>query len=218
MRQSRFNPLSARQLQDTKEKLAEQKPAVWAEHQIEITTVAGKVEATGEPSRRFGVFFGASRFEFNAEAKEAAKGKWEPDRDGNANGANTVGSLMRERGRLTDLRVYTDQQATRPQLEQAITGMAPLGVAAGRHGVHLHRLSRRSVPGSQSVRRSPKVHLLSAVARLLRSGDSQGAVAATGGGPARPQPGIAGQRLERHREQEQARTGKPGRPCAAPRA
>lgn len=125
LRQARFNPISPPKLLDTKERLEAQQPAEWSEHQIEITTLPAKPEPSEEAPRRFGVFFGISHYEFNAEAKEGTDGKWEPNRYASSSNASTLSKVMREIGGVSEARVYTDREATLAQLESAISEWLP---------------------------------------------------------------------------------------------
>jgi len=125
LHQARFNPISPPKLLDTKARLLAQQPGDWSEHQIEITTSPAKPEPTEDAPRRFGVFFGISHFEFNAEAKQGSDGKWEPNRYASSSNATTLAKVMHEIGGLAGVRIYTDQEATLAQLEGTINDWLP---------------------------------------------------------------------------------------------
>jgi hypothetical protein len=125
LRQKWFNPVAGKDLSAAKQTLGDVKPSAWAEHQVEISTYARNAETQPSGTHRYGAFFGVSNYEFNAEAKEASEGRWEANRSANASGAATMCKVLRELGNLSDVRTYTNQQATRVQMEETITRWLP---------------------------------------------------------------------------------------------
>ncbi|HVX61940.1 MAG TPA: DUF4384 domain-containing protein [Pirellulales bacterium] len=123
LRKSVFNPVSDEQVKELGRELSRQAPIQWVEQQLEIMTVA-RPQTPYEPKlRRFGVFFGVAEYQFNAEIK-AAQG------DGMnlnypAEDAKLMASLFQKVGRMDDVRVNLNQNATRANLEHAITRWLP---------------------------------------------------------------------------------------------
>ena len=125
LRRGRFNPVAPQAIKDLKRVLARKEPVRWAESQIEILTHPRNQELATSGVRRVGVFFGVTKHEVNAEAKEATEGKWEPDHPHNDTSAIAVGRIMQEVGQLNAVRTYVNEQATRRQLEESITEWLP---------------------------------------------------------------------------------------------
>ncbi len=193
MQKVRFNPISPPKLLDTKTQIEAQQPGDWSEHQIEITTSPAKPEPTEDAPRRLGVFFGISHYEFNAEAKQGSDGKWEPNRYASSSNATTLAKVMHEIGGLTDVRIYTDQEATLAQLEAAITDWLP---SVSRPGdsvfIYICTHGGRFVRPSAAGVFPPSVYPLSPPLRFRRHADSQGTHATAGGGETRSGTGGAG--------------------------
>lgn len=123
LRKSMFNPVSGELIKEVRQELSRQSPIQWVEQQLEITTVA-RPQTPYEPKlRRFGVFFGVAEYQFNAEIK-AAQGEG-INLNYSAEDAKVMGSLFQQFGRLDGVRVNLNQDATRGNLEHAVTRWLP---------------------------------------------------------------------------------------------
>ena len=123
LREKRFNLLPIQVLKGVGQELgAEQAPA-WTETETPIVTVARDHDADSTGKKRFGIFFGVSDHMFNTDI-EAVTGRGmnlsSPHRD-----ARQLADVMREVGQVADLRIYTNDQATRKNLETAMTQWLP---------------------------------------------------------------------------------------------
>jgi hypothetical protein len=120
-----FNPVTPQQVKGLRLELGKEKPPVWAEDTVEITTYARdeKLESLG--ARRWGVFIGVGDYQFISKVQGDASGKKEKvvlpcHRD-----ARTLAAMLREVGQLSDMRICTNEQATRKDIEEAITQWLP---------------------------------------------------------------------------------------------
>jgi hypothetical protein len=139
LRKVKFNPVSEKDVETTRTELETQKEA-WSENQVEITTYARGKAPAGSRGRRFGVFFGVGRYEFddvqseyvehmvNAAAEKARKEGREFKRPridklyrpAHKNNATRMEEVFRKLGRLNDSRVYVEREATRENMEKSI--------------------------------------------------------------------------------------------------
>jgi hypothetical protein len=129
LRKGRFNPVAREQIRRAANQLKGVEPIAWAEDQIEITTLAAAQAAPPRDSgRRFGVFFGVSKYEFNdvVEAVHKKAGSdWKPNLANPENDARAAAELMSRLGKLDGVQVFINEQATRRQMEASITGWLP---------------------------------------------------------------------------------------------
>jgi hypothetical protein len=124
-RSKRFNPLSDADVKGIELELGDEPANDWAEVDIELTTYAGGDAPDFAGGKRWGVFFGVSDFEFDAEHREAS---------GRSNGLNltvchrdaqTFGRYMLDSGRLNGAKIFTNADATRANLEEMVTQWLP---------------------------------------------------------------------------------------------
>ena len=125
LKQGRFNPVSARQIGGVGALLNKAEAAEWAEDVVEIATASKKEPPPPVAGRRIGVFFGTSVYKFDAEEKEGTEGKGKLNLPCCANGAKTLARLMQDFGRLDEVKVFTDEQCTKRQIEHTITQWLP---------------------------------------------------------------------------------------------
>jgi hypothetical protein len=121
LRAKRFNPVSREQLKGVALEIGKERPSAWAIDEAQIHTYPASQQLR-EGKRRVGVFFGVANYQFHVEA-EAAGGSLNLatcHRD-----ARVLRDLMRETGELEEAKVYTNEQATRANLEQAVTQWLP---------------------------------------------------------------------------------------------
>lgn len=100
-------------------------PVAWAEDQVEITTLPRDAGEAAPGARRFGVFFGVSEYKFNDAAVALSDDERGLNVASPAAAARAMQALMQSLGKLNDSRIYLNEQATRAQMEQAITGWLP---------------------------------------------------------------------------------------------
>jgi hypothetical protein len=122
LKSGRFNPVSAEALKGVALELGNERPSAWAIDEIEIFTHPRSQELRQAKSRRVGVFFGVANYQFHVEAEAAGTGLnlTTCHRD-----ARRLRDLMQEVGELEEAKVYTNEQATRANFEQATTGWLP---------------------------------------------------------------------------------------------
>lgn len=125
LRAERFNPVTPKQLKGVELELGEEEPARWAEDHVEITTYEG-VERPTPGARRVGVFFGVSTYEFHDQVYELSGEKKRGlnlatcHRD-----ARRLAEIMQEVGQLDVAKVFTNELATRAEMEAVITKVLP---------------------------------------------------------------------------------------------
>lgn len=124
-RTKRFTPRSSDEMKGIALEIGEEPAAVWAEDQVELTTYARDQEEAQRGSKRFGVFFGVSDYLYNDQVKLA-------DEEGHGlnlpcchRDARKLQEAMSDVGRVDQTRVFTNEQATRTQMEQIITKWLP---------------------------------------------------------------------------------------------
>jgi hypothetical protein len=126
LKEDRFNPVTVEQVEGAGQQLKKEPANVWSEHDLSITTVR-KGEPTTPPDahKRFGVFFGVSKYEFN-EAKVAAFG---PEADNNLtlpeNDAEDMARVLTAAARLTDAHTYKNEQVTKDRVREEVTAWLP---------------------------------------------------------------------------------------------
>ena len=131
MRQTKFNPVTARQMKGIELDLSE--PDDYSETDIAIHTYARDTAVNNSGAKRFGVFFGVSQHatikykqqkEEKEEVVELSLGEVSDLRASHTN-AQKLAQVMRTTARLNDARVFTNDQATRLEMEEAITRWLP---------------------------------------------------------------------------------------------
>lgn len=121
----RFNPVKKQDLKGVEVELGPDKPIRWAETDVVLHTFPNTQPPATSKARRYGVFFGVSEHKFNkylvaARGKEASKDLSASHRD-----AQKLAEVMRVGGRLDDLKLYTNDQATKANMRLAITEWLP---------------------------------------------------------------------------------------------
>ncbi|MGE0533589.1 MAG: DUF4384 domain-containing protein [Pirellulales bacterium] len=134
LRSERFNVVSKGTVKSTISELAGVDPSNWAETDLELRTHGAEEAPIDESARRFGVFFGISNYEFNEEHMAGYQMLVkEEDRtgDGHLNltychfDAIDLGATLKEVGRLNEVKVCTDQEVTKKNMERLITKWLP---------------------------------------------------------------------------------------------
>ncbi len=125
LREARFNAVTPGQLKGVELELGQEPPTEWAEFDVALHTYAKDAALTPPGTRRVGVFFGVSDYEFNAEYELASGGRKGLNLLGCNRDARLLAEVLREVGQLSDLRVYTNEKATRAQMEESITRWLP---------------------------------------------------------------------------------------------
>ena len=113
----------------------------------------------GSGVRRFGVFFGVSNYRFNDEVRLATEDKDSLNLVNGHNDALRLADAFATAGRLHDQKVYVNEQATRRQMEVAITQWLPSVSRPGDtvfihfsgHGVKIEDNNRDESDGQDEV-------------------------------------------------------------------
>ncbi|QDU25099.1 Caspase domain protein [Anatilimnocola aggregata] len=121
----RFNPVSKQALKGVELELGADKPIRWGETDVEIHTYANTQPPEAAVARRYGVFFGVSQHRYNkyvvaAKGKDASNDLFAAHRD-----AQELAETMRTAGRLDGIKLYTNDQATKANMQTAITQWLP---------------------------------------------------------------------------------------------
>lgn len=126
LRERFFNPLEEPQLKGIGVELG-RSPRPWAEDYVKISTYAAQTSLDRPAARRFAVLVGIAEYEFGAETVEGMKSPPQPligqmayHRD-----ARRLADVLQEVGQFSDLRLCTNEQATRENIEELITGWLP---------------------------------------------------------------------------------------------
>lgn len=95
----------------------------WSETEIEVTTYPRNQQLVASGARRYGVFFGVSDHKYSV-LREIITGRSlnlsSPHRD-----ARDLAGLLGEIGDLNEVKVFTNEEATRANLESAVTEWLP---------------------------------------------------------------------------------------------
>lgn len=124
MRQKFFNPVSRQQVKGVEMELGKEQFA-WAEDTVEITTYPRGHAIDASQGRRYGLFIGVGDYEFIAKKTKRPDGKEENEPLPCHRDARRLAAVLQEVGQLADVRIYTNDQATRENLDQAIAGWLP---------------------------------------------------------------------------------------------
>jgi len=99
----------------------------WSEDCVEITTYASAASDPQQQSggRRIGLFIGLGQYEHITRTQTGADGKTTAVYQPNHRDARMFSGVMQEVGRLSETRLLTNSEATRNNVEQAITQWLP---------------------------------------------------------------------------------------------
>ena len=125
LRQDRFNAVSGKQIKGIELELGTEPPNQWAEYDVKIHTYPADQAHASPGARRFGILFGVSDYKFNDQYELASGGRARLNLEGCDRDAREMAGVLREVGQLSELRVYTNGQATRDRLQEAITRWLP---------------------------------------------------------------------------------------------
>lgn len=126
-RSRRFNPIPGSVVKGVHSSLKNTQSAMWSECEIEIVTMAGIARPSvpvAPKARRFGVFFGVSKYEFHEEVLELT-GKIGMNLNFCDADAKAASELLRQVGDITEVRLFLNEQVTRANLEDVITRWLP---------------------------------------------------------------------------------------------
>jgi hypothetical protein len=123
LRQDQFNAVAARQLKGIELELGAEPPAEWAEHEVRIHTYERGHDLASPNARRYAVFFGVGEYEFNAEYELSVHSLLNlATAHRNAKG---LAEVLREVGQLSEHRIFTNEEASRDHIQQAVTHWLP---------------------------------------------------------------------------------------------
>jgi hypothetical protein len=130
LRSKRFNALTPQKLKGVELEIGQEAPTDWGVDEIEVTTYPRSAETRDYTQKRVGLFFGVAQHQFNVEAEAANKGHGlnlaTPHRD-----ARQMSDVLKEVGELSETRVFTNEQATRKNLELAVSQWLPQSTRPG---------------------------------------------------------------------------------------
>jgi len=125
MKSATFNPVSNKTYASVAKDMEAQDPSQWTEVAIDITTYPRDKTPGAPGNRRFGVFFGASTYRYSPVIKALVNNENGMDLRGCHKDAEAIYKALVEDGKLTEGRVYGNEQATRANMEEAITRWLP---------------------------------------------------------------------------------------------
>ena len=118
---ARFNPVDAKTLRAAAKSLKAADPSRWAEVDIEIQTFPRDERPGGPGSRRWGVFFGVSKYRYHDVVQEITDGERGLNLRGCHLDAEKMGATLSDLGLFSGGRVFVNEEATRENLEWAVT-------------------------------------------------------------------------------------------------
>jgi Domain of unknown function (DUF4384)/Caspase domain len=146
LREGRFNPVSSDQIAGAGREMGKQAANRWTEHDLRIKTVRkGEPTEPVEVGRRVGVFFGVSQHQFNDEDFQAQQEifkelekqgkKPRPPKAMNltcpVNDAADMAEKFKQVGRLSEVRVFRNSEATHANMREVITQWLPAHTRPG---------------------------------------------------------------------------------------
>ncbi|MBL9124867.1 MAG: DUF4384 domain-containing protein [Planctomycetaceae bacterium] len=125
LRAELFNAVGAKQLKGVELELAKEKPAEWSIQHLDITTYDRAEPLAERPAKRFGVFFGVAEYLFNDEAIRASKEGRPLNLPTCAIDAEQLGIALKEMGEFDEVLLFTNEKATKRNLQEAVTRWLP---------------------------------------------------------------------------------------------
>jgi hypothetical protein len=125
LKQKRFNSVSRDLVKGVAKQLKGTKGIAWAESDVEIYTYARNESARIAGTHRYGVFFGISKFKYNSLVQKFSEGEISLNLPSGAADALVLADLFAKEGRLDQQREFTDEQATKRNMELAVTEWLP---------------------------------------------------------------------------------------------
>ena len=136
LRSKRFNAVSAAQVKGVALELGADRadpandneaqptnPGRWAEAEVELTTYPANRELQQSGGKRYGVFFGVSQHKFST-FEETVTGR-NPNLSTPHRDARQLNTVLKKIGQMNETQVFTNEQATRENLEQSVTQWLP---------------------------------------------------------------------------------------------
>ncbi len=123
LREKRFNPLGAAEWKGAELEIDEQRPRDWTEHAVTLLTAQTVEKLPG--GRRMGVFFGVSKHQISPLLTSVGPPLRSLDLSSCKNDAEKLHEVMSTVGKLDRSQVFTDEQATFANLQEAITKWLP---------------------------------------------------------------------------------------------
>ncbi len=145
LNEGRFNPITQVQLDAAGQQVGKEAANVWSEHDLKILTVKrGEPTVPPEASRRVGLFFGVSDYEFNKEYMQVQRDAMMKDTgkvDESAvtpfslrcpiNDARDMADKLKEVGQLSEARVIVNSEVTLEKMREMITEWLPSATKPG---------------------------------------------------------------------------------------
>ncbi|MEQ8791498.1 MAG: DUF4384 domain-containing protein [Pirellulaceae bacterium] len=131
-RKKLFPPVDGQAMKGIDLVLGERPPSEWEEDAVELYTYSKDAAPLEAHQRRVGVFFGVAHYEFNAEYEQAQLDAGVPadkvralNLPSSHNNAKVLAGLLKEVGQLDEVRVFTNEQATRDKMHEMLTHWLP---------------------------------------------------------------------------------------------
>lgn len=126
----RFNRVSGEELKGVVVELEEDKPVEWGETDVILHTYENTHSDAVAQAKRFGVFFGVSHHRYDdilvrGRADGVSEEKASHDLTVCHRDAQKFAEVMRTVGRLDGIKIYTNEEATKENMEDAITRWLP---------------------------------------------------------------------------------------------
>lgn len=121
----RFNPVSKKDLKGIEVEIGKDQAIRWAETDVEIHTFPNTQPREASKNRRYGVFFGVSKHQYNEYVVKVKDAKASMDLNAAHRDAQKLAEAMRVSGRLDEVKLFTNEQATKANMQQAITEWLP---------------------------------------------------------------------------------------------
>ena len=125
LKKGRFNPVNKQAIKGIEIELGDDKPIHWGETDVEIHTFPNTQPPEASLAKRYGVFFGVSKHHYDkyvveANGKDASMDLFACHRD-----AQKLAEAMRTAGRLDGIKIFTNETATKANMQDAITNWLP---------------------------------------------------------------------------------------------
>jgi len=130
MRAKFFNPVSTTAVKGIQLELGKRVLA-WTEDSVEITTYPAGSQQEQGTGRRLGVFVGLGQYEHIARTRTTSDGKKTTVYQPSHRDARTLAGVLQEVGQLSEVRLLTNAEATRTNVEEAIAKWLPSATRPG---------------------------------------------------------------------------------------
>lgn len=131
MRQKFFNQVNTSAIKGIQLELGKTTSQDWSEDCVEIVTCAAGDPQGQSSGRRVGLFVGIGQYNYLSRTQSGADGKQTNVFEPNHRDARTLSGVMQEVGRMSEVRLLTNAEATRNNVEEAMTQWLPTASQPG---------------------------------------------------------------------------------------